>query len=301
VRVVIVTYSPGPTLAMCLASLGRALSVPYEVVLADNGSTDGAPEAAIRPGGETAPVRLLRMPANLGYGVAANAGARNTESEWILVTNPDVVFEPGAVDEMIAAGGRWPRAGSVGPAILTPDGAVYPSARSVPHPVRGVAHAALGWWWTSNPWTVAYRRERSELAEHACDWLSGSCLLVRSAAWRSVGGFDPGYFMYFEDLDLGERLGGAGWLNVYAPTARVTHEGGHATSRQSARMAAAHHDSAYRYVSRRWPGWRAAPFRLVVRFGLAARLALTRALNILGSGKVATRSREHLPDSSSDD
>ena len=94
--------------------------------------------------------------------------------------------------------------------------------------------------------------------------------------WRAVGGFDAAYFMYFEDVDLGERLGRAGWQNVYVPSAAVVHTGGHATTREPSRMAAEHHRSAWTYLSRRYPGWRWAPVRWVLRAGLAARAVLAR-------------------------
>jgi N-acetylglucosaminyl-diphospho-decaprenol L-rhamnosyltransferase len=82
--------------------------------------------------------------------------------------------------------------------------------------------------------------------------------------------------MYAEDVDLGDRLGRAGWLNVYVPTAEVTHLGGHSTSQVSERMLAEHHRSTYRYLADRNPGSVRAPLRLVLRAGLAARAWLLR-------------------------
>ncbi|OMQ14035.1 dTDP-Rha--alpha-D-GlcNAc-pyrophosphate polyprenol alpha-3-L-rhamnosyltransferase, partial [Modestobacter sp. VKM Ac-2676] len=146
----------------------------------------------------------------------------------------------------------------------------------------GAGHALLGWVWPANPWTAAYRREREAPRERPAGWLSGSCLLVDLAAFWSVGGFDPGYFMYFEDVDLAERLGRRGYLHVYAPSAVVTHEGGHATRRQPHRMARVHHTSALRYLSGQYPGWRNAPLRGVLRGGLGARMLLSYV-----SGRVA--------------
>ncbi len=101
--------------------------------------------------------------------------------------------------------------------------------------------------------------------------------------------------MYFEDLDLCERLGQAGWQNVYVPTAVVAHEGGHATSKAPHAMLAAHHHSAYRYLSRRYAGARWFPVRLVLRAGLAARLALSRVVGGIGAGAKPTRSANTLP------
>ena len=131
--------------------------------------------------------------------------------------------------------------------------------------------------WPGNPWTRSYRREQAPV-ERTAGWLSGSCLLLRREAFDSVGGFDPSYFMYFEDVDLGERLGRAGWLNVYAPSAEIVHTGSHATVHNKQAMFVEHHRSAYRYLARRYPGPRWLPVRLGLRAGLMTRAWLTPPL-----------------------
>jgi N-acetylglucosaminyl-diphospho-decaprenol L-rhamnosyltransferase len=272
--VVTVTYSPGDTLETFLDSVAKATSRSLRVLLADNGSTDGAPEHAMGRDG----VQLLRIGENVGYGTAANRGIAEFGPEvgWVVVANPDVEWHPGSLDELLAAGERWPRAGALGPLIRDPDGTVYPSARLLPALGRGIGHAVFGPLWPGNPWTTAYRQSDTALGERTAEWLSGSCLLLRRAAFESVGGFDSRYFMYFEDVDLGDRLGRAGWLNVYAPAAEVTHLGGHATSRVSELMLAEHHRSTYRYLADRHPGPLYAPLRLALRAGLAGRSKLIR-------------------------
>ena len=151
ITVVTVTYSPGETLTTFLDSLEQATTAPLEVVLADNGSDDGSVEiAAKRPG-----VRVVPTGGNVGYGRAVNVGVGASTGELVVVANPDVIWEPGSLDELVAAAQRWPRAGTVGPMIKTPDGAVYPSARALPSLGRGIGHAVCGWWWPSNPWTAA--------------------------------------------------------------------------------------------------------------------------------------------------
>jgi N-acetylglucosaminyl-diphospho-decaprenol L-rhamnosyltransferase len=287
-RVVTVTYSPGEALEAFLDSLPAATDRPVEVVLADNGSTDGAPERAAE---RHAHVRLLRTGGNVGYGAAVNAGLAGLAEGHALVANPDVHFEPGAVDELLAAAARWPRAATVGPAIRTPAGDLYPSARELPRLATGAGHAVVGWCWPGNPWTARYRREREAPRERPAGWLSGSCLLVDLEAFWSVGGFDPGYFMYFEDVDLADRLGRAGWLNVYAPSAVVVHEGGHATRRAPQRMQRAHHASALRYLERQYPGSRNAPLRAALRLGLGARMLVSFASARVARGAPVARSR----------
>ncbi|UVS81763.1 glycosyltransferase family 2 protein [Actinokineospora sp. UTMC 2448] len=269
--VVTVTYSPGPTLPRFLETLTKATTRPVHVVLADNGSTDGAPEAAAA---EWDNVELVRTGGNLGYGGGANRGVAALPDEygWIVVCNPDLEWRPGSLDELLAAAKRWPRGGSFGPLITGQSGEVYPSAREVPSLGRGIGHGLLGMVWPSNPWTREYKQLGRAPREREAGWLSGSCLLLRRTAWDSVDGFDSRYFMYFEDVDLGERLSRAGWQNVYVPSAEVMHIQGVSTAKASARMLAAHHESAYRFIADRHRGPLWAPVRGAVRAGLALRL-----------------------------
>jgi len=291
-RVVAVTYSPGKALDGFLTSLTEATTRPVEVVLADNGSTDGAPE---RAAARYPHVRLLPTGGNIGYGPAANAGLADRTEGWALVANPDIRFESGSVDELLEVAARWPRAATVGPAIRTPDGQLYPSARDLPSLSTGVGHALLGWVWPGNPWTARYRREREAPRERTAGWLSGSCFLVDLEAFHSVGGFDPGYFMYFEDVDLAARLGDRGWLHVYAPSAVVEHEGGHATRREPHRMQRVHHTSALRYLSHRYPGRLRMPLRAGLRAGLGARMLVSYVSSRVGEGAQPQRSADELP------
>jgi len=275
--VVTVTYSPGRHLDRFLATLSHATERPVTVVMADNGSTDGAPEEAL----ERHPnARLLHTGANLGYGAAVNRAVADyladpaTDSEFFVVANPDVQWGPRSIDAMLEAAARWPRAGALGPLIRDPDGSVYPSARHQPSLIRGGMHAVVGPVWKSNPWTAAYRQERVELSERPVGWLSGSCLLLRRAAFDEVRGFDERYFMYMEDVDLGDRLHEAGWLNVYVPTAEILHDKGHSTGRDPARNLAAHHTSTYTFLADRHRGWWQAPLRWAFKSALGARSRL---------------------------
>jgi N-acetylglucosaminyl-diphospho-decaprenol L-rhamnosyltransferase len=273
--VVAVTYSPGETLAVFLDSLAKATTRDYAVVLVDNGSTDGVPERAAR---ERAEVTFLPSGGNLGYGRAANLGVASFGPEvgWVVVANPDIEWGPGSLDGLLGAAKRFPRAGAVGPLIRNLDGSVYPSARLLPSLGRGIGHALFGTVWPKNPWSIAYRQQEAAVVERDAGWLSGSCLLMRREAFDSVAGFDPRYFMYFEDVDLGDRLARAGWRNRYVPSAEVIHIQGHSAGRPevSTRMLGAHHDSAYRYLADRHRGPMRAPLRLALRAGLAARYAI---------------------------
>jgi N-acetylglucosaminyl-diphospho-decaprenol L-rhamnosyltransferase len=284
--VVTVTYSPGPHLNRFLATLAHATDRPVTVVMADNGSTDGSPEAALADHPNT---RLLRTGGNLGYGGAINRAVAELgpETDFFVVANPDVAWGPACIDKLLEAAGRWPRAGTLGPLINDPDGSVYPSARHLPSLIRGGLHAVIGPIWPDNPWTTAYRQERREPSERPVGWLSGSCLLVRKAAFDEVNGFDERYFMYMEDVDLGDRLGQAGWQNVYVPSAEILHDKGHATGRDPAINLAAHHVSTYIYLADRHSAWWQAPLRWAMRAALEvrSRLAVRGSRRKLAKGR----------------
>ena len=272
-KVVTVTYSPGLHLDRFLASLAHATERPVTVIMADNGSTDGAPEAAEQ---RYPDVVLMRTGGNLGYGTAVNRAVEKyvTDGDWFIVANPDVQWGPGSIDAMLEAVGRWPAAGSLGPLIRDPDGTVYPSARHQPSLIRGGMHAVVGPVWKSNPWTAAYRQDRLEPSERPVGWLSGACLLLRRKSFEQIGGFDERYFMYMEDVDLGDRLAGAGWQNVYVPAAEILHDKGHSTGRDPAKNLAAHHRSTYTFLADRHAQWWQAPLRWTIRAALATRAGL---------------------------
>src|SRR5690606_3569058 len=163
-----------------------------------------------------------------------------------------------------------PEAGALGPKLLNPDGSVYPSARELPSLTQGIGHALLGRVWPSKPWTLAYQRRQESVPddERRAGWRSGACLLLRRGAFGQVGGFEERYFMFFEDLDLGERLGEAGWVNVHVPSVIVTHVGGTSWRDRPAPMIRAHHASAARYLCGRYDRWYQWPVRVAGRAGL---------------------------------
>lgn len=269
--VVTVTYNSGETLGTFLSSLAGAGTLAPEVIVVDNASENLDVErlVAIKYG-----AKLIELSENKGYGagIAAGVSAGTSPAEFILITNPDVTFAPGALDDLLRAAEELPDAGALGPKILDAHGRVYPSARNLPSLRTGIGHALLSRVWPGNPWTRSYRADREYgSGRRDAGWLSGACLLVRRSAYEAIGGFDPSYFMYFEDVDLGDRLARAGWRNVYVPESVVTHTGAHSTARSAKRMDRVHHDSAYLYLSRQYSAWYFAPVRFAMRIALKLR------------------------------
>lgn len=276
VGIVTVAYRSNDVLEDFLSSVADATASEVAVVVVDNAPTGPEParDVAQRHG-----AHYLPLPANPGYGGGMNAGVAllPDDIEWVLLSNPDVVLAPHAIDLLRETASDDDAIGAVGPAVMNPDGTVYPSARSVPSLRTGVGHALFMNLWARNPWTLAYRHDDDQSGERRdAGWLSGSCLLVRRAAFDAIGGFDEGYFMYFEDVDLGFRLGRAGFRNVYEPAARVEHIGAVSTGRGSDGMIRAHHDSARRWIRKKYTGWWLWPVRAALEVGLAMRSAAVR-------------------------
>lgn len=264
-------------LRACLESIEYATTSEVAITVVDNLTTD----ASVRDVVARFPqVRFLETGANLGYGKAVNYAVERSDDsiEWILVTNPDTVFLPGAIDTLYDAATADDTIGSIGPRILDTDGTIYPSARALPSLRTGIGHALFAHVWPGNPWSARYRQSRAVETMtggtmHA-GWLSGACVMVRRTALADVGGFDDRYFMYFEDVQLGDSLGRAGWSNVYIADAQVSHIGGHSTRLRSNVMRRVHHESAYTYLSGKYSAWYLAPVRAALWAGIRARVAL---------------------------
>lgn len=276
VGVVTVAYRSNDVLPGFLRSVREASIHPLATVIVDNLPGEGSLAASLA---EEVGARYIERPDNPGYGGAVNAGIAVLPDSvrWVLISNPDVELGRGAIDALAAIGESDERIAAVGPAVLNADGTVYPSARAVPSLRTGVGHALFVNLWHTNPWTRRYLHD-SEAGGGRRDtgWLSGACLLVRRTAFDEVGGFDEDFFMYFEDVDLGYRLGRAGYRNVYDPLTAVTHTGAHSTTGESARMIAAHHASARRFLAKKYAGWHLWPVRAALSAGLSVRSALMR-------------------------
>jgi N-acetylglucosaminyl-diphospho-decaprenol L-rhamnosyltransferase len=272
VAVLTVSYNSDDVLPGFLASIPRAVSSGAYVVIADN-----LPSLSTKTIASTAGAHYLPLHNNPGYGTAMDLAAAQVPAsiEWLLVSNPDVVLRPGAIDRLLMTATTDSRIASIGPAVLTPDGQVYPSARAIPSLRTGIGHALFANIWIGNPWSRAYRND-TDVGPVARDagWLSGSCLLVRRSAFDAIGGFDREFFMYFEDVDLGYRFGQAGYRNVYEPAAVVEHTGAHSTGSESVRMIAAHHASASRFLGKKYAGWWLWPVRVALGISLTVRSSL---------------------------
>ena len=220
--IVITTYDVRELLVRCLDALKAAAgSLSIEVVVVDNGFRDDSWQTLLDRGD----VRAVRGSTDLGFGAANNIGAQLTQAPMILFLNPDTEPEPGSIKLLAEALICRSDVAVVGPILYLDDGDLDPAARrNFPNPINAM-HRFLG---ASRALGKLVARPYNEPVVEGrevdvVDAVSGACLLVRREAFLEIGGFDPRYFMYGDDLDLQRRLVDCGWKALFVPSARVRH------------------------------------------------------------------------------
>ena len=225
--IVIINWNSREHLAKCLDSLrGQRLGSDCEIVVVDGGSYDGS-EAMIWK--RFPEVHYIQSPENIGYGRCCNLGARSVRGKYLLILNPDTELKPGAVCAMMAALDSRPEFGLAGARLTDPDGTFQHSST---HPLPGILNTVFDCSLIRKmAWHVSGRsRKRSPISVQA---VSGACMMVRTSLFRGIGGFNPRFFMYGEDVDLCERVRAAGYRICHVPTAEVIHHGGVSSAQRS--------------------------------------------------------------------
>jgi GT2 family glycosyltransferase len=224
VSVCVVNWNCRGHLRACLRSLrARLQKVRLEVIVVDNGSTDGAPEMVER---RFPRARLIRNAANAGFARANNQAAAAARGRYLFFLNNDTVVPPGALRELLDYAEAHPEAGLVGPRLCDGRGRTQISCRMRPT-VGALLHRTTLLRWTGL-FRRAYRacRGRGQDLEttHAVEVLMGAALLVRRAVFDECGPWDEGYTFGGEDIDLCDRVGRR-YRVVYHPEVSVTHFG----------------------------------------------------------------------------
>jgi N-acetylglucosaminyl-diphospho-decaprenol L-rhamnosyltransferase len=264
---VIVNYNAGAELRTALRSIATEMTGrAWEAVVVDNASEDGSADVV----GEFAPqARVVRNATNVGFGRGINQGVAASSAPLVLIMNPDCRLEPGAIATMRAELEAHRQCAIVGPRVLDPDGSVQGSARGDPDMLTGL-FGRTGPLRVLLPSSSAATRNVISGAG-AVDWVSGACMLVRRTAFEEVGGFDPRYFLYWEDADLCRRLRARGYEVRYLPAATAVHRVGHSSRTARAASIKAFHESAYRYYTTHVAPGALNPKRPIARLLLAAR------------------------------
>jgi GT2 family glycosyltransferase len=216
VAVVIPSWNSARLLPPCLVSLAHQ-GVPLELLVVDNGSTDGT-VALLRERG----VEHIALPRNIGFAAAVNLGASRVGSASILVLNADTVLEPGSVGALAAALEEEPGLGGVQPRILRLEEGRSREVESARVYSAGMALSADGRAFeleTGEPQGALSATPREIFAP------CGAACLLRRELFDRVGGYDERYFAFYEDVELGVRARIGGWRFAYVPEAVVWHHG----------------------------------------------------------------------------
>lgn len=252
VGVVIVSYRTGPTLSACLDALARVAGLD-EIILVDNGNARAETRALDMFAAADKRVRLLRGQGNVGFAKGCNMGAAAAESDTLVFANPDVILEPDALVRLEAA-----LAAAGAPAVLGGD-----LRDGAGRPERGSRRERLTLWRAFVAYSGLSRLERAapvfrDFNRHGDPMpaapvrvgaISGALLAMRRADFEEIGGFDAGYFVHVEDLDLCRRAEERGWPVVFAPGPHGRHV--RSTSEVAPQVVARHKaDGMARYFSK---------------------------------------------------
>jgi GT2 family glycosyltransferase len=175
------------------------------------------------PGSVPEGVEALHNASPLGFGANINRGVARTQAELVLSANPDAIPEPGAVAALCEFMGEHPRCGIAGPRMVFPDGTWQPSRRRFPTITGTIVRRT--------PLRLVVPQRRHLHLDEAppgvpvqADWMLGGFLLMRRSMLDELDGFDEGFRLYGEDIDLAYRAMQAGWERWYVPQAVVRHE-----------------------------------------------------------------------------
>jgi N-acetylglucosaminyl-diphospho-decaprenol L-rhamnosyltransferase len=288
VSVVIVTYRSRSTIAAALAPLEQAVRHnTIECIIVDNASGDGTADfvATHYPW-----VRLIRSAENLGFGRGCNAGFAAATSDHVLFLNPDAVIEPAAIQSLVDVLAANPNAAAVGPATLV--GPASLAAMSEANHADGNGSLQMAGMLPTPRSLIASALNRPNAfpsrraiipgdAPFQTNWICGAIMMFRADAFRALGGFDPRFFLYFEETDLCLRAARAGYELWATGTATARHICG-VSARASGERVESGCIAEHFYRSR--------AYYLSRNFGRVAATATEGALAaILGAGLVTKR------------
>jgi GT2 family glycosyltransferase len=223
--VVLVAWNNRDYLLPCLRSLfGSGMKSPLEVVIVDNGSTDGS-QALVRQ--EFPDVRIVQNDRNVGLGKASNQGIAASSAPFVLLLNNDTIVNGPSLDRLIGFMQATPDAAGAGGTILNGDGTFQSGYNRFPTLLEEFLIASgigrLLW--------PAYPGRKGASQPIAVDWITSACLLVRRRALDEVGLLDESYFIYGDEADMQYRLVKAGWKIYLIPSATTIHFGGRSLDR----------------------------------------------------------------------
>ena len=256
--VIIVSYNTVEYLRRCLISLAaHPPSVPHEIIVVDNASTDGSVE--VMAAGFPA-IQVIRRATNDGYGVALNAGAGVATGSLLMFLNPDIEVSVGSMDELCRFVVDNPRVGVVGPRLQLADGSPQASAKYFCSPWRLALEASRAPLLMPKTWRgrLLLGTYFDQSKTRKVPWISGACHVVPKAVWDEVGGLTEATFCGFDDYDYCVRVHAKGYQVWLDAESTMTHHGSVAVrdrwSPWEVEQVAIH--NTYVVLGSHWPRWR---------------------------------------------
>lgn len=226
VSVIIVSWNAKQHLLRCLESLTDTAGVfSQEIIVVDNASSDGSPEAVTR---QFPQVALMRSSENIGFARANNIGIRQSTGRYICLVNSDIILMDGCIEALTEFMDERHAVGIAGPRILNPDRTLQPQCQHFPsiwnHLCQTLGFNKL--FPKSAFFSEPFMKYWAHDVERKVDVLSGCFLMVRREAIDQVGLLDEDFFFCGEDIDWCKRFHEAGWNVVFYPGAEAIHVGG---------------------------------------------------------------------------
>ncbi|MGH8213863.1 MAG: glycosyltransferase family 2 protein [Rhodanobacteraceae bacterium] len=275
--IIVVTADSGEGVRECV-SRALAGTVSAEIILVDNASRDGVPQAIARAHANDPRVRVLFNHANLGFGPAVNRGAKLASADSLLILNPDCMLERGTIEALLDVQRAQPDAGVIGAVVCHENGERDPASRRRDPLLRR----------SLNQLTARARRTGGDArteginvagpiprATIETENVSGALMLVPRAVFQRLGGFDEGYFLHCEDLDLCRRARDAGFKVLLAGDVRVLHRKGGSSAHRPVFVSRYKHRGMWRWFRKFDPAARNPLMRALVWCGIWTHFALT--------------------------
>ncbi len=276
---VVVNWNAGEHLVRCVQSLfAQADGIDLNVVVVDNDSSDGSLAGLNR---FSDAVQVVQTGENLGFGAGVNRGLEACEGTYVAVLNPDVILAPQALGRMVSFLEAREAAGLVGPRLVDPVGGTERSCGRAP----ALAHEICRRFLLHLVFPFLKLRQVCPRTVEAVAWVTGACFVARRAALADIGGMDETFFMYYEDVDLGLRLGRRGWGVYYLPEAEGRHAGA-ASSRKALERMLITSEASYQYLVEKHLGGNAVLLlRVLVAVEMGLRIPVWCAAWLLCPGR----------------
>lgn len=248
--VIVVSADSGPMVRDCVRRLLNT-TLALEVVLVDNGSNDGMPQAISRAYAGDARLTVIYNRANLGFGPAMNIGVSKANGQAVLLLNPDCLVTENDLRRLLEVLASSAKVGLVGAVVCDSDGRPDPASWRRDPLLRRAVKTMFG-----------SRGEGVNISEEIpaevvpAEAVSGALMLMPRFVFNRVGGFDEAYFLHCEDLDLCRRVRDMGFEVLLAGDVRVTHGKGSSSNHRPVFVSRSKHRGMWRWFRKHDPAGR---------------------------------------------